>query len=63
VLRVVCTAPVALATSNLVYIQGVPTRMSDILMEAQSLCGLNLLRRPLSWLILGRCDYYDYAVG
>lgn len=37
--------------------------MADILMEAQPLCGLNLLCRPLSWLILGRCDYYDYVVG
>jgi hypothetical protein len=44
-------------------VQGLPTWVADTSMEAQTPCGLNLLRRPLSWLILDRCDYYDYVDG
>lgn len=40
-----------------------PTRVGDALLEAQTLCGLNLLCSPVGWFILGRCDYYDYVGG
>jgi hypothetical protein len=37
--------------------------VAHALIEAKALCGLNLLRSPVTLLILVRCDYYDYVGG